>query len=108
MGCNWHGMRGLNSIDTDRPGSGGGSVCSGVRARRGIRASPGTFVPNLWVVAVELPLEIPSPPVAAAVVPAVLFLIPVCAPSVYPDCVLRHSCSGAVIVLLRELVGRRW
>jgi len=60
------------------------------------------FVP-VCVVPVELPLELPSPPAAAPVIPTVGLLSPVCAPAFIPVCAPAFV-LGAVIVLLREFV----
>jgi len=54
------------------------------------------FVP-ICVVAVELTLELPSPPAAAPVIPPVELLIPVCAPAFIPMC--PPIVFGAVIVV---------
>jgi len=58
------------------------------------------FVP-ICVVAVELPLELPSPPATPLIIPRVWLLIPVWAPAFIPMCP-PTVVLGAVIVLLRK------
>jgi hypothetical protein len=60
------------------------------------------FVPT-FVAPVELPLELPSPPAGAPVIPPVELLIPVCAPAFIPMCAPTFA-FGPVLVLLRKFV----
>ena len=60
------------------------------------------FVP-ICAAAVELLLELPSPPAATPVIRSVEMLIPVCAPALIPRCAPTFV-FGPVLALLRKFV----